>query len=362
MSCNVCEFGYELKDSKYILANCIMGENEKCHKCNFQTINECLSCNKGYYLPINNKNKTICTKCKIDGCETCDTITGNCQKCQSFYKPIFDEYNSTIISCKKMCELGDKNKCLSCDGKEENRCLTCNIGYKLMKNGECKKIENSFIGIYNVTSVSNFVRIIDFDVGNWGYHHIVELSDIDAYINETKINLEICYYNHYYCFRFQKTGIYEIKIIIKKTLSTLRGLFLDCEQLLYVKFSETFDTSHVLNTEDMFMGCTSLKSVNLSSFNTSLVSQMTFMFYNCYELTSIDLSNFETKNVLSFQDMFTNNYKLSWVDISSFDTSKSIVSPSSDYLFQGVSGKGEIIINIQGYNNDIPEGWNVTYI
>ena len=142
LSCNDCEFGYELKDNKCILANCIMGENEKCHNCDFQTINECLSCNKGYYLPINNKNKTICTKCKIDGCETCYTIIGNCQKYQSFYKPIFDEYNSTIISCKKMCELGEKNKCLSCDGKEENRCLTCNIGYKLMKNGECKKIEN----------------------------------------------------------------------------------------------------------------------------------------------------------------------------------------------------------------------------
>ena len=60
--------------------------------------------------------------------------------------------------------------------------------------------------------------------------------------------------------------------------------------------------------------------------------------------------------------MFTNNYKLSWVDISSFDISKSIVIPSSDYLFKGVSGKGEIIINIQGNNNDILEGWNVTYI
>ena len=141
---------------------------------------------------------------------------------------------------------------------------------------------------------------------------------------------------------------------MKKTLSTLRNFFQDYEKLVKVKFSETFDTSKVLNADNMFMGCISLKSVDLSSFNTSLVSRLTFMFYGCRELTSIDLSNFYTKNVISFQDMFYNDIKLNYVDISSFDTSNSNVYYASDYLFKGVTGKGTIIINKNTYNKDIP--------
>ena len=171
----------------------------------------------------------------------------------------------------------------------------------------------------------------------------------------------ICYYNHHFCYQFQKTGLIEIKISIKKALSTLRNFFNECEKLVSVKFNEAFDTSNVLNADSMFKDCTSLKYVNMSSFNTSLISKLTFMFYNCYELTSIDLSNFDTRNVLSFQDMFKNNYKLSYADISSFNTSKSYVTQSADYLFKGVTGKGTIIINKKTYNKDIPSGWNVIY-
>ena len=361
LSCAACELGYDLKENKCILPNCIIGENEKCHNCNFQKENECLSCNIGYYLPTNSKNKSTCTKCKIEGCEICNKNDGNCEKCQIFYKPIKDEYTSKIIFCKKLCEYGDGNKCASCNENQENNCLSCNSGYKLMKNGTCIKIDNSFVAVYNVTSTSEYVKILKFDVGNWLYFHSVESSDFEAFINGTKIKFDICYYNHYFCYKFQKTGLIEIKISIKKSLSTLRNFFEDCEKLVSVKFSEAFDTSNVLNAYSMFKDCTSLKGVDISPFNTSLISHMTWMFSNCYELTSIDLSNFDTRNVLSFQEMFQNNYKLNYVDISSFNTSKSYVSQNADYFFKGVTGKGTIIINKKTYNKDIPSGWNVIY-
>ena len=361
LSCSVCIKGYDLVEKKCILPNCILGENEKCKSCNIFKENECSSCNAGYYLPINNKNKTICYKCKIEGCKTCDKNTGNCQKCQISYKPIFDEYTSKIISCKILCSIGKDAKCASCDEKQEDKCLSCNSGYKLMKNGKCQKIENSFVAIYNVISTDNYIKILKFDIGNFLYFHSVESSDLEAYIDGNRINFDVCNYNHHFCYKFKKTGLIEIKIIIKKTLSTLRELFENCEQLVHVKFSETFDTSKVLNLENMFEGCISLKSVNLSSFNTSLISHLTFMFYGCRELTSIDLSNFYTKNVISFQDMFYNNIKLSYVDISSFDTSNSNVHYQSDFLFKGVTGKGTIIVNKNTYNKDIPNGWTVIY-
>ena len=361
LSCNICEFGYELHENRCIVPNCTIGENEKCKRCNYQTENECLLCNEGYYLPDNSINKKICNKCKVDGCDICDNITGNCQKCQLNYKPILDEITSKIVACKIVCEIGKENKCSSCNLEEENKCLSCNPGYKLMKDGSCKKIENSFIAIYNVTLISDHVKLFKKEIGNWEEFYLIDFADIEAYINQNKINLELCFYNHHFCYKPQKTGLIEIKVIIKKTLSNLRDFFGDCDQLIQVEFSETFDTSHVLSLDSMFMRCTSLKSANLSSFNTSLVSRMVFMFYYCFELTSVDLSNFDTRNVISFQDMFQNNYKLNWIDISSFNTSKSESNPSSIRLFKGVYDKGTIIINKNIYNGNIPDGWNITY-
>ena len=44
----------------------------------------------------------------------------------------------------------------------------------------------------------------------------------------------------------------------------------------------------------MFLGCHSLKSIDLSSFTTNNVKNMELMFSSCMELESIDLSKFNT--------------------------------------------------------------------
>jgi len=215
-----------LKENKCILPNCTIGENEKCHNCNFQKENECLSCNIGYYLPTNNKNKSICTKCKIEGCEICNSKTGNCEKCQSFYKPIKDEYIYKIIFCKKLCEYGNGNKCASCYEKQENKCLSCNSGFKLIKNGTCIKIDNSFVAVYNITSKSKNVRIFRYIAGICFHFHPIELSDFEAFINGNKIELNFGNNNQYFYYKFQNKGLFEIKIYIKKALSNLSYFFL----------------------------------------------------------------------------------------------------------------------------------------
>ena len=55
---------------------------------------------------------------------------------------------------------------------------------------------------------------------------------------------------------------------------------------------------------DMFCGCYSLKSIDLSSFNTNNVTNMVSMFFNCKSLKSIDLSSFNTNNVTDMSYMF----------------------------------------------------------
>ena len=54
----------------------------------------------------------------------------------------------------------------------------------------------------------------------------------------------------------------------------------------------------------MFMECSSLQSIDLSSFNTTNVNYMCNMFWDCKSLKSIDLSSFNTTNVKAMYGMF----------------------------------------------------------
>ena len=76
--CNECYLGFELKNGKCVEPKCILGENEKCEKC--QDIsgkeNECLECNEGYYMPSNSLDRSKCTMCNIDGCKRVNLILG----------------------------------------------------------------------------------------------------------------------------------------------------------------------------------------------------------------------------------------------------------------------------------------------
>ena len=53
---------------------------------------------------------------------------------------------------------------------------------------------------------------------------------------------------------------------------------------------------------DMFFGCESLTSLNLSSFNTSKVTDMYMMFYWCSSL--ITTINITSSNITSYGNMF----------------------------------------------------------
>ena len=66
-----------------------------------------------------------------------------------------------------------------------------------------------------------------------------------------------------------------------------------------IDFGEGFNTENVTIMVNMFNGCSSLTSLNLSNFNTANVTDMSRMFYACHSLTTLDLSNFNTENVTS---------------------------------------------------------------
>ena len=359
LKCVKCELGYELIDNICKIPKCNLGENDKCLSCqkNPDKEQECLGCNEGYYLPENLNNKNKCSQCSINGCKTCDNNI--CNECKIFYDPVYDNNNKNIISsCKLRCDIGMKEKCVTCNiekGKE-SECSSCNEGFRLI-NGKCKKIENSFIAIYNVTSSKKFTKIMCLSKNG------IKLSDIEMYANGKKIIpiIDEMDYGSWtgdknIGYVFPQIGIVEIKVIFNKTLTSMEYLFADCDALISIEFHETFDTSHVLCMRYTFGSCDNMKYINVSSFNTSIVGDMEGMFCNCAELTSLDLSNFITRNVYHMQCIFAYSDKLSFLDISSFDTT---YLAGSSWMLDDLAEDGTIIIGKNYKLNNIPEKWKI---
>ena len=360
LKCSKCKNGYKLNiENLCIKQECNVGEKEKCLDCKTDKgkENECLSCNEGYYLPLNSIDQTSCKKCQIEGCKSCDNIDGICKECKEYYEPSMKD--GKIIECNLICNIGEGNKCQTCNLENKNKCGSCNLGYKLMKDGICKKIENFFIASYNVTSINNPTYIMNLLGNN------ISFSNIEMYIDGKRVVPYIVYdsaykkyhVNRFVSYKFSKLGINNIKIIINQTLTKMQYLFYLCKDLVNISFSETFDTSNVQCMQYLFGSCNSLESINPSSFNTSLVNDYSYMFYGCNKLTSLDLSNFEGKYTCGFNQMFESLKNLVYIDMSSL---YSIYPECNSFNLPNVPQNGTIIANskfkaLNSYN------WKIIY-
>ena len=136
------------------------------------------------------------------------------------------------------------------------------------------------------------------------------LSDSDSNV-EVKVwlsNTNIYYYAESY------TNLGR-KIVLNPDSSEM---FSGCKTLKSIDLS-CFDTSKVTNMSKMFEGCKALTSLD-SSLDTSNVTDMSYMFSECSGFTSLDLSKFHTSKVIDMSYMFNLCSNLTSITVSSFDT------------------------------------------
>ncbi len=96
--------------------------------------------------------------------------------------------------------------------------------------------------------------------------------------------------------------------------------FDSCTKLETIEGMENLNTEEVTDMSDMFDGCESLTSLDVSKFNTAKVTDMFNMFFYCFSLTSLDVSKFNTANVTDMSYMFCYCTSLTALDLSSFNT------------------------------------------
>ena len=81
--------------------------------------------------------------------------------------------------------------------------------------------------------------------------------------------------------------------------------FYGCSKLSTIKGIENLNTANVTDMSEMFHGCSSLTSLDMTFFHTSNVEFTYNMFTGCSSLTSLDMTNFNTSHVTYMRGMFS---------------------------------------------------------
>ena len=123
--------------------------------------------------------------------------------------------------------------------------------------------------------------------------------------------------------------------------------FYNCGNLTTIVGMENLNTSEVTGMALMFMGCSSLTSLDVSHFNTEKVTSMNTMFAGCRKLTSLDVSNFNTENVTNMTQMFNVCSSLTSLDLSNFNTEKVTTMASMFFACTSLAS-----LNLSSFNTE----------
>ena len=88
----------------------------------------------------------------------------------------------------------------------------------------------------------------------------------------------------------------------------MNNLFNGCASLSTLDLT-LLDTTNVYDFSGIFNGCSSLTDLKIK-FNTNNADTMEKMFANCISLKSLDITTFDTQNCNNFEDIFLNDENL----------------------------------------------------
>ena len=103
-------------------------------------------------------------------------------------------------------------------------------------------------------------------------------------------------------------------------VTNMSEMFKGCSSLTSLNVSG-FDTSKVTNMSAMFKGCSSLTSLNVSGFDTSKVTNMCYVF-SASGVQKLDLRGWNVENVLTMKQMFEGCMSLATINLTEWNAIK----------------------------------------
>ena len=203
----------------------------------------------------------------------------------------------------------------------------------------------------NVTDTTMFDCIFYADVETiyaLGAQHFARLSGIEKITIDCELSMAHVE-NMSYMFT-NDSSLVQIEGLINMTdtanATTMNNMFSGCSSLTTLDVSH-FDTMNVTNMGSMFGWCKKLTIIKgLENFNTAQVTDMNGLFYCCGKLATVDVSNFDTSNVKTFRDMFHSCKSLK--DLKGLD--KWDTSNAADMYGMFISCSSLTTIDISNFN------------
>ena len=181
-----------------------------------------------------------------------------------------------------------------------------------MFNG-CSSLTSLDVSNFNtskVTSMDNMFKdcssLTSLDVSNFNTSNVTSMGNMfngcSSLTSLDVSNFNTSKVNSYYSFQYMFSGCSSLKALDLSNFdfsntyagvyTGLYGMFRNCKSLETITFPSTvtFNNSGVCFI-DMFYGCSSLTSLDLSNWDTSKVTSITDMFSNCWKLTNLTLGN-----------------------------------------------------------------------
>ena len=362
IKCTECLTNYILKKDQCIegcefMKNCLNCEDSGDYP-------RCINCIEGFYFPKDlTKYYDRCYRCSIPGCKICEgdyEYNDICLECKSGFEPQMDK--NKIISCSKLCDIGNNNKCKSCS-LELDQCGTCNDGFDL-EGGMCLLKDYDIVAEYVTQSEDNYIQLLN--------------SNCIKYMNFDGVDYKDYPFNFIYA---SSSGVHKAFIKLKSSCN-YPYLFANNKNLKYIAFFDNFNSLGIDYMNEGFFNSPNLETVDMSNLN--LGNNKCFMNYfandeklkevkfprtemknayylngifkNCKSITSIDMSNIYNDNAQYTDDMFNGCTNIQSIKINKF---KNIQLLSNNFL-NGLPEKGTIIISKEIENSvrkKIPKNW-----
>ena len=172
----------------------------------------------------------------------------------------------------------------------------------------CSKLTNLDLTGFNTEKVIDMPHmfegcssLVSLDLSNWDVRKVITMTSMFMGCRTlTNLNLNFAY--------------------TTESLTNIPNMFEGCSSLISLDLSN-WDVRKVVNMAAMFLGCASLTDLNLNfAYTTESLTNMVNIFNGCSELLSIDLSKYNTSKVADFSGLFSNCKKLVSLDLSNFNT------------------------------------------
>lgn len=177
-----------------------------------------------------------------------------------------------------------------------------------------KKVDLSNLNTASLTVADSFFTI---DGNNWNNQNHLEEIDVTNWNTENVTSFRSTFTH---CGENGAITITGLETLKTGKATDFTSMFQSCDNVTDLSGVGSFDMHNAVYLSNMFSGCKSITSLDLSRWDTSSVERIGSMFLSCESLSDLNVSTWDTSKVTEMNEVFKGCYSLEVLDLSSWTT------------------------------------------